>query len=181
MITQSKKIHPSPAGFKKITLRLLLMAAIASSLIGCLSDVEFENLSNALARQDDFHFPSYPVTRPRIIIRIDSVEDKNDSTIRLWGHVNYDSVMIRSAYGVTYSELGGSRSMTKIISAKTDTIDFRKLTNFNYVYNLDLDPETDSLKSKTRYNTSPFVDYISRGDTIRLSGYIYGSFMFETK
>jgi hypothetical protein len=156
------------AQFQRLVLSFLLMPLVASTFSGCLDDFDFRINPVSVDLTEQFLWPGETGPRPRLTIGIDSASQMNDSTIRLFVNLNYDSVIITTAYGVSYAKTGDTLALIKIFSAKADTLDFRRLPEMKYSYALDMD--LVALESKVTYVFCPVIDYIVKGDTIRLSG-----------
>ncbi|MEX2234068.1 MAG: hypothetical protein WD824_18020 [Cyclobacteriaceae bacterium] len=180
-MNNTSKTTGTSSQFQRGILSFLLMPIIALTFSGCVDDFESTINFRNVDLTEKFIWPGLSVVKSRMWIAIDSASQKNDSTLRLFVRLGYDSVVIRSAYGVSYAKIGDTLALTKIFSAKADTLDFRKLPNMNYLYDLDLD--LLGLESKVNYTICPFMDYIVKGDTVRLSGSNFADscFSFKTK
>ena len=146
---------------KTLLLNLTLLITIQISLSGCV-DFDFPDLSGfgGLGGFD----PNYNWGTPygysdySASFYIDSTSQASDSTLTLWAHIQYDSVLIIQDRKLEYwaTEDFGNPSI-RMLQVEPDTIDFRTLPDSTlnwtgqyekiYHYNVQL----DSLKQDTDY------------------------------
>lgn len=171
MNTNAQTTNGTSFQLRRTIINLLVMGTIAVTSFSCIDEIVFEPMNpfNHHPRGQGLSWGvKAPAAPTSMTISIDSAKATNDSTLRFWIHVRYDSVMIKSDHGMSYFKFGDTGALAKIFSIKADTIDFRSLPNWTYAYDVEI--ASDSLKSNTVYNFCPFIDYISGTDTLRLSG-----------
>lgn len=156
----------------KLMLRVkcIMLSIVLLCAAGCLSDAEWEEVSQSLGRWDDVRLPSLVMPpMPRFTLGLDSAQQENDSTLTLWLHCNYDSIIVLCGFGVNYWQADNPDTEMTMYEPRSDTIDFRGLENFNYVYSL----RVDSLESDTYYTFCAFLDHSVKADTVRIFTSIY--------
>src|SRR5690349_11053265 len=100
----------------------------------------------------------------------DSVVQVNDSTIKIWSHIQYDSVLIIKNHSVKYWDENGNE-VFKSIQTTPDTINFRNLTDstlawtgrYEWAYHYSL--EVDSLKKDFDYLLHVTTSYKEKNET----------------
>lgn len=149
---------------------ILLSVILVFSAAAC-TDEEWDNISITLGGMDDFRLPPLilpPV--PRMLLAFDSARQENDSTLTLWMHCKYDSIMVLCGVGANYWNSDNPDKARTMIEPKSDTIDFRILENFIYAYSFRI----DSIESDTEYRLCAFLDHSVKGDTVRVFTSVYG-------
>lgn len=166
------KVFPDSSVKIMLRVKCIVLSVILLSGTACSSDELWEELSRGLRNWDGVGQPSldFP-SRSCSILSIDSAQQDNDSTLTLWLHFNFDSVIVLCGLGVDYWETANSDTVLTMFEPRTDTIDFRALKNFDYRYSLRI----DSLKSEAYYSFCAFLDHVVAGDTVRISGSILDS------
>ena len=158
---------------KTLLLNLALLITIQISLSGCV-DFDFPDLSGfgGLGGLD----PNYNWGTPygysdySASFYIDSTSQASDSTLTLWAHIQYDSILIIQDRKLDYWPIENfGSSITRMIQVEPDTIDFRTLTDSTlswtgkyekiYHYNVQL----DSIKKDSDYNINLSSYYTEKG------------------
>ena len=153
-----------------LRVRCIMLSIVLLCATGCLSDAEWEEVSRGLGGWDDVRLPSLILPpMPRLMLGLDSAQQENDSTLTLWLHCNYDSIIILCGLGVNYWETENAGTTQTMFEPRSDTIDFRALENFNYAYSLRI----GSLEPDTYYTLCAFLDHSVKGDTVRIFNSIY--------
>lgn len=151
----------------RLVIRLLIAAVTLLPFTSCLTDDEWLKVGDAADGWDDVVFP--PPQRGRMTINVDSIEHISSSRVKVWLHVNFDSVFVFFSSGVSYWETENAVSSRQETFQQQDTIDCRKFAGLNYKYYV----EVDSLQPATSYGLCAFLDHIVRNDTVRVAGSVY--------
>lgn len=121
-------------------------------------------------RWDDVRLPSLILPpMPRFTLGLDSAEQEKDSTLTLWLHCNYGSIIVLCGFGVNYWETENASATQTMFEPRSDTIDLKDLENSNDVYSLRI----GSLEPDTDYTLCAFLDHSVKGHTVRIFNSIY--------
>lgn len=153
-----------PLFSKGLVIRLLIFAVTLSPFTSCLTDEDWSKFADAW---DDVVIPPSPPAR--MTINVDSIEHISSSRVKVWLHVNFDSVFVFFSSGVSYWETENAVSSRQETFQQQDTIDCRMFPGLNYRYHV----EVDSLQPATSYALCAFLDHIVRNDTVRVAGSVY--------
>lgn len=156
---------------KTLLLNLALLITIQISLSGCV-DFDFPDLSGfgGLGGFD----PNYNWGTPygysdySASFYIDSTSQASDSTLTLWAHIQYDSILIIENRKLDYWT-PGDLNITRMLPVEHDTIDFRVLPDstlhwtgrYEKIYSYSI--QLDSLKSDSDYTIYVSSYYKEKG------------------
>jgi hypothetical protein len=157
---------------KTLLLNLALLITIQASLSGCY-DFEFPDLSglSGLSYSPSYNYgTSYGYDYYSASFYIDSASQSTDSTLTLWAHIQYDSILIIQDRKLEYWPNEDYEAIiSRTIQSSPDTIDFRTLPDSIlswtgsyeqiYYYNVQL----DSLVQDTDYTIYLSSNYAEGG------------------
>lgn len=150
---------------KSLIILFLCAGTLSIVFSGCnLTDPDWKKLGNAVAHMDDASWGSdhYKFVFSRLEYAIDSVNKVSDSSLTIYGHIRYDSILIIRRLGINYYEDVvplTPQVNTRFIIASLDTLDFRTFPDpiagsKTHLYKFSI--KVSGLKSKTLYKFCVF-------------------------
>lgn len=156
---------------KTLIINLALLITIQVGLSGCI-DFDFpDTFGYSGGFGGGYYSGGYNYDYPYYAsFYIDSTSQSTDSTLTLWAHIQYDSILIIQDRKVEYWPIEDfGNPITKMMQAEPDTLDFRTLPDSTlswtgkyekiYHYNMQL----DRIKKNSDYNINISSYYTEKG------------------